>query len=275
MKKRPILLLSFVMLAAGFGFGIASCDDPEGATRVATFNVENYPKHDLQRKNVPEAIGKLNTPIVALQEVVDPKRFEQDVQKELGNHWVLAVSSQGPSQKLAVLYDSTKATLVSKRDYSEPILHPSGRPAFETRFEVDGEVVRVMNLHLKAGGKFYALRAAQWWALLPLIERGVESEEQFLVLGDFNATGWADRVTLFGLSLWTGTKWLSRGVECSHYWSRDDECVTTTLDHALTTHAGSAKAHGACETVGCDQTDRCPTWVHEVSDHCPVVFDFE
>lgn len=274
MRLRSVLLLSLTLIAT-VGIGVHGCDGTNGDVRVATFNVENYPKHDVQRKMVPQAIGKLEVPIVALQEVVDTRRFEADVQKELGNQWVLAASSQGPSQKLAVLYDSTQAQLLSQRDYSEPILHPRGRPAFETRFQVGDHVVRVLDLHLKSGGKFYALRAAQWWALLPIIERGVESGEEFLVLGDFNATGWPDRIMLFGLSLWTGTNWLSRGVECSHYWSRGDDCVTTTLDHALTTSSGTARAYGACETVGCQSSDRCPTWVDEVSDHCPVVFDFE
>lgn len=275
MKLRSILLV--VLATVGVvALGVNGCDsNGDAALRVGTFNVENYPKHERQRTTVPQAIGKLDTPIIALQEVVDVRRFERDVQAELGNQWALAVSSQGPSQKLAVLYDSTRAKLISTHDYPEPILHPSGRPAFEARFEVDDRTVRVMVLHLKSGGKFYALRAAQWWALLPIIERGMESGEEFMVLGDFNATGWADRATLFGISLWTGAKWLSRGIECSHYWSRADECVTTTLDHALASHAGTAKAYGACETVGCANTDRCPTWVDEVSDHCPVVFDLD
>lgn len=260
---------------AAVAVGVTSCDPGGEALSVATFNVENYPKHELQRKTVPRAIAALKVPIVALQEVVDVKRFERDIQAELGNHWVLASSSQGPSQKLAILYDSTKVQFVSKRDYSEPIIHPSARPAFEGRFKVGDQHVRVMVLHLKSGGKFYAVRAAQWWSLLPVIERGVESGDEFLVVGDFNATGWPDRVTLFGLSLWTGTKWLSRGVECSHYWSREEECVTTTLDHALSNRAGTARALGACETVGCANADRCPVWVDEVSDHCPVVLEFE
>lgn len=249
--------------------------EPRGTARVATFNVENYPKHDLQRRKVPQIIGELDVPIVALQEVVDPGGFERDVQQELGAHWRLAVSSQGPRQKLAVLYDSRVANLLSVRDHAEPIIYPGARPAFEARLQVGERTVRVLALHLKAGGKFAAVRAAQWWALLPVIERGMDSEDELLVLGDFNATGLADRAMLFGISLYTGTRWLSRGVECTHYWNREEECVTTTLDHALTSSPGTATAHGACATVGCDNADRCPTWVDEVSDHCPVVLDLD
>ena len=266
--KRYLLLFACALVLTG-------CDS-RGELQVATFNVANYPRHDLQRKKVPQALETLDVPIIAVQEVLDPKKFERDVQAELGNHWVLAASQYSRSpQKLAVLYDSTRATLMSTTDHLEPILHPRARPAFEARFEVDDDYVRVIVLHLKAGGKFYPIRAAQWWELLPVIENAVESGDHVAILGDFNATGFPDRATLFALSLWTGTYWVSRNVECSHYWSRDDECVTTPLDHALTTSPGSARAHGACASVGCDNSDRCPVWVDEVSDHCPVVFDLD
>lgn len=270
MKWKIGLALAVVSLTV---FALPECEGANGV-RVATFNVHNYPKHDLQRTALPKAIGALDTPIIALQEVIDPAQLQADVRAQLGRDWNIVSATAGPSQRVAVLYDSSRAKLLTKREYTEPILHPSGRPALEVRMDVDGRVVRLMVVHLKAGGKFWSLRAAQWWSLLPFISDGMGADEDFSVVGDFNATGIVDRAVIFGMSLYTGGHWLTREMPCSHYWNRGYTCETTPLDHALTSNPGRARAEGACATVGCDASDQCPTWVHDVSDHCPVVIDF-
>ncbi|MGE0402116.1 MAG: hypothetical protein AB7T06_35775, partial [Kofleriaceae bacterium] len=60
------------------------------------------------------------------------------------------------------------------------------------------------------------------------------------------------------------------------FWSREDACPRSRLDHVFTTqHATSVVAAGACATHGCDASDSCPVWADHVSDHCPVVVTIE
>jgi endonuclease/exonuclease/phosphatase family metal-dependent hydrolase len=93
-------------------------------------------------------------------------------------------------------------------------------------------------------------------------------------MGDFNATEPADREDLARLARATGLVWATEGLACSAFWSRDDGCPRSRLDHVLTSTAPrSVTAAGACATEGCDRQDRCPRYVHDVSDHCPVVVD--
>lgn len=76
-------------------------------------------------------------------------------------------------------------------------------------------------------------------------------------------------ITLIGVRV--GLRWSSKALRWTSYWERRDTCPATPLDHILgTEEAQPVRAHGACETVGCEEQEACPVYVKMVSDHCPV-----
>jgi endonuclease/exonuclease/phosphatase family metal-dependent hydrolase len=131
----------------------------------------------------------------------------------------------------------------------------------------------VLVVHLKAGGENADIRAAQQLALARII---AYRNERTIVLGDFNATGESDRASLAALARRTNLVWATEGLGCSAFWSRDDGCFRSRLDHVLMWQApATVEAAGGCATHGCGWEESCPTYAEHVSDHCPVVVTLE
>jgi endonuclease/exonuclease/phosphatase family metal-dependent hydrolase len=137
-----------------------------------------------------------------------------------------------------------------------------------------GRALRLFVVHLKAGGDFAHVRREQLRRLAPIVLAAVETYDDVVLLGDFNATGEEDRRTLAELARATRLVWASEALACTSYWNRRDGCRGVALDHVLTVRRpDDVSARGPCESVGCDPGDRCPTFHREVSDHCPVTAD--
>jgi endonuclease/exonuclease/phosphatase family metal-dependent hydrolase len=269
---HPGQLLTAVFVVLLFG---SACED-RPPLRVATFNIENYPKNEVQKTRAIDVIDALDADIVAVQEITDPVLFARQIATRLGERWSFVYSIRGPRQKLGVVFDRSKFELVETIVHDETEVRRHAKPTLEVRLrhrERDA-MVRTFVVHLKAGGDHFRTRAAQLWHLTPVIDDAVESGDDVLLLGDFNSTGWLDRVAVWSLAAWTGTDWNSQPLACTSYWQREEDCPTTPLDHIVSTRSGTVTAHGACESVGCDVDDRCPLWVDEVSDHCPVAARF-
>ena len=110
-------------------------------------------------------------------------------------------------------------------------------------------------------------------AFAPILEVARASGDRIVVLGDFNATGPADRTRIAALAGGAELTWASRDLTCTCFWQRESDCVGSALDHVLTSmEVDDTRVAGEC-AKGCPATDRCPTWRREVSDHCPVVVD--
>ena len=96
------------------------------------------------------------------------------------------------------------------------------------------------------------------------------------MLGDYNATGDADRARLAGLADRTHLVWATEPLACSAFWSREEGCYRSRLDHVLmTARPRHVEARGGCATHGCEMEASCPRYYSEVSDHCPVVVTFD
>jgi len=96
-----------------------------------------------------------------------------------------------------------------------------------------------------------------------------------VLLGDFNATEIGDRDDLALLARDMNMVWASEPLACTAFWSREDSCPRSRLDHVLTwTAPATIEIAGACAREGCDTQARCPIYAHEVSDHCPVIVTF-
>lgn len=250
------------------------CSAP--SLRVATFNIENYPRDARQIEGAFAAIDALDAPIVAVQEITDPRAFELAARERLGDSYEFVANEGGPLQRVGVLYDRERFVLSYARTHEETQLGENGKPALEVRLRRSdrGPALRVFVVHLKAGGAYAHVRREQLRQLAPIVQEAVESWDEIVVLGDFNATGEDDRRALAEFAHATRLTWASRDLECTSYWDRSDGCRGAALDHVFVRRAPRAiDARGPCEEIGCAPRDRCPAFHHEVSDHCPVTVD--
>jgi endonuclease/exonuclease/phosphatase family metal-dependent hydrolase len=253
--------------------------------RFATFNIEDFPKNARQVAGAFDEIRRLDASFVGVQEIGDPELFAAQARERLGDAWQFAHINSGPlahrsshpAHHLGVVFDTRVWTFVSMAAHDETRLELGRhKPTLEVRLrDRAGDAVRVLVVHLKAGGDGRDIRARQYEALAKILSDVKRWGERVVLLGDFNATNAADRADLEVLARDTGMVWATRDLACSAFWSRDDGCPTSRLDHVLTWSPPSkVEAAGACETDGCEWHDRCPLYAEQVSDHCPVVVTF-
>ncbi len=102
-----------------------------------------------------------------------------------------------------MLFDRRKWTLVDVTSHDETRLGATHKPTLEVRLRPadGGEILRILVVHLKAGGANADIRAQQHLALARII---AYRSERTVVLGDFNATSDADRASLAALARRTG-----------------------------------------------------------------------
>ena len=263
------------LLGLGALLAMARCE--REPLRIATYNIEDFPKSQLQVEHAFRTIAGLDAPVIAVQEILDRNAFERAARTELGSRWKVTVGSD--ARAVGLLYDSDRLRLRSSDEHAI-----GGRRVLEVRLERKrGEDLRVFVVHLKAGGRDTDVetRRVQLDKLAPIVARAVaESDDEIVVLGDFNATQAQDRQLLRRFAARTGLRWSSESLECTAYWSRrggDDgleleDCIGTALDHVFTrSPARAIGAKGLCEDLGCDGGLICPVSRFLVSDHCPVL----
>ncbi len=244
--------------------------------RIATFNIENYPKSQEQAAGAFSVIAGLHADVVAVQEITDPIHFASAARSRLGARWRFLYPRSGPKHHVGILYDRERFKLISAREIREIIVYEGAKPAFEARLRPreGGRIVRVITVHLKAGGDHFATRKKQLDALEPVLALAKDSGDRLVVLGDFNATGAADRSRIEALARDLDLDWASEGLMCTSFWDRPDGCFGSALDHILTSNEpDEVEAMGPCKTEGCARKDRCPVFHHQISDHCPVIVD--
>jgi len=246
---------------------------PAGALRAVTFNVRDFPESDRQVRGAFALVRELAPSLVGLQEITDPVALQRATREHLGPGWRAFVDDANRTHRVALLVDTRRHELRSIRTRRETMLGGAGKAALEVRVEQRGRGLRVFVVHLKAGGSDgdAGVRAAQLEALAPLVVAARRAGDDALVLGDFNATGDADRAALARFARATGLAWATEPLACTSYWDRSDGCRGTALDHVFaSSNIRDVAARGPCETIGCDPGPRCPAFHRDVSDHCPV-----
>lgn len=270
-SSAGLVIVILVVVLALFALVARACT---ADVRVATFNIENFPRDEHQVRGAFAAIRELDAPVVAVQEITDPALFERAAREELGDAWRFVHDGSDHVQHVGVLYDSARFELAYARTHDEIRLGARGKPALEVRLRGGARALRLFVVHLKAGGGFAHVRREQLRQLAAIVEDAVESWDEVVVLGDFNATGDEDRRNLARFADVTGLTWSSEPLACTSYWNRTDGCRGVALDHLFTREApDDVRARGPCEEIGCAPSDRCPTFHREVSDHCPVTAD--
>jgi endonuclease/exonuclease/phosphatase family metal-dependent hydrolase len=262
-----LLLLAIAIVILG-----RACNEE---IRIATFNIENYPKSPEQPAAAFAMIAELDLDVLAVQEITDPSHFAAMARASLGPSWRFVHPRRGPEQRIGILYDRDRFDLLSVRELKQTIVYDGAKPALEARLRPrdGGDVLRIVTVHLKAGGEHFETRRLQLDALQPILRKAAKSDDRLVILGDFNATGDQDRSRIRTLADFVGIEWASEPLSCTSYWDRSDGCIGTALDHVLTSEDVEAEAMGPCRTEGCDRKDRCPIFHREVSDHCPVLIE--
>lgn len=250
----------------------ATCTHKE-SMRLGTFNIEHFPKSEGQIQEVFSLIQAQRVQALAVQEILQPARFASEAKRRLGERWQFVYSEPLSRFHLGVLFDSGVFTLLSTRTYPELQVAEKTKPGFEARLsQKDGAVVRIIVVHFASTHQRRSIRALQYQALQKILAQARESQEELLVLGDFNATLPEDRADLEELARSQRLFWLTRGLPCTAYWPSKEGCKTSSLDHILSTRESElVEACGPCKEHGCEERARCPDFVYEVSDHCPVV----
>jgi endonuclease/exonuclease/phosphatase family metal-dependent hydrolase len=275
MRARWVLALGVVL---AFGVRAVACKDRTPPLRFATFNIEDFPKDRRQVEGAFDEIARLDASFIAVQEIVDPALFTAEAANRLGGAWQFVAEPTTPATQLhpthhlGVLFDRRVWTLVDHRLHDETRLGSTHKPTLEVRLRPasGGDVLRLLVVHLKAGGDNAEIRARQHRALAQIIE--YEPDVHTIVLGDFNATGEPDRASLSELGQRAHLWWATQQLACSAFWSRDDGCFRSRLDHVLMWRTpDTVEAAGGCATHGCEWEESCPTYSEHVSDHCPVV----
>ena len=276
MRLRWAALAAMVVVV---GVRARSCHEPRPALRIATFNIEDFPKDQRQIEGAFDEIAALGADVLAVQEITDPARFAAEAANRLGGAWkftAIDTAPGHPTHHLGVLFDARRWTLVETRSHDETRLGGRYKPTLEVRLRPadGGDLLRLLVVHLKASGENAEIRARQLVALGQII--AARPTEHTIVLGDFNATSDRDRDGIRALAGRSRLTWATEALGCSAFWSRDDGCFRSRLDHVLSWAApGTVEAAGACATHGCEWEAQCPTYAEHVSDHCPVVVTIE
>ncbi|MFW5968016.1 MAG: endonuclease/exonuclease/phosphatase family protein [Persicimonas sp.] len=250
------------------------------APSVATFNIQDYPQSDEQAAGAFELVGALEVDAVGVQEITDARHFERFTDDYLGEDWEVAFADQRRVRhRVGLAFDSTDVELVESRTHRETVVQYGARATLEAHLRSESpfgaRTVRVFVVHLKAGGDHSAIRQKQLRRLRPIVDEAVASDDDVVLMGDFNTTGPADVRAVDALAESVGLEWTTRDIGCTAYWEPDDNCESSTLDHILATRStDEVDAVGACESVGCESRHSCPIYVDNVSDHCPVRAEF-
>ncbi|MDX2087351.1 MAG: endonuclease/exonuclease/phosphatase family protein [Kofleriaceae bacterium] len=274
MTRRALLAVCAVVACLRW----TRCDEARPPTRFATFNIRNFPQHVRQIEGAFDEMVGLAASFIAVQEIADPVLFTHMAHARLGPSWQFAhldTRATELNHHNGVLFDRRAWSLVATLAHDETRLGESYKPTLEVRLRPagGGDVVRVLVVHLKSGSAYVDVRAQQLDALATIIRK---SPLPTIVLGDYNATGERDRARLARLARETHLEWATEALACSAFWSREDGCHRSRLDHVImTAHPSRVEVRGGCAAHGCEWEASCPRYYHDVSDHCPVVVTVE
>ena len=270
--RRAILIIAIALAC----LATRRCRTTPHPATFASFNIEFFPRDEVQVREAFAVIAGLGASAIGLQEITDPERFTTEAKQRLGSAWDAVYQDARPEDPrmlhVAALYDTR--VFAFERMRSRPETRSGELPPaplhVELRARARDRLVTMLVVHFKAMPAGRALRIQQYAGLRAILDDVRRTSPFVVVMGDFNATETGDRDDLARLSVATGMTWASEPLACTAYWEREDDCATSRLDHVLTwKRPASIAARGGCED-GCEVRDRCPLYHHTVSDHCPV-----
>ncbi|WAS92860.1 endonuclease/exonuclease/phosphatase family protein [Nannocystis punicea] len=260
---------------------------------LGTFNIQTFPHETTDPGAVAGAIAELDADAFAVQEIREPGKFYETLDRAsalTGRRYAAALTPScrgrsGGRLNVGVVYDTARLELKDYRALSKGEACPTGQaPASLASLQTtSGRAFALVSVHFDPGGKpeDVARRKQQWrWltSILPALRE--EFGAQVVVAGDFNTTGYLeanderrfidDMVEEHALQLPTST------LGCSEYWQRDarvERWEPSLLDHMLGSKdmsLGTPQVLGMCAELACETQTAEPPKMGSVSDHCPV-----
>lgn len=287
-----------VLASVGVALALCAFDTDDRRIRVATFNIEMFPRLCTDRTAVAHTIAEIDADVLAIQEIVDAAALREvlaEASREHGRDWQLvlgACGGDGVSVTTGVAWDASRVRLVDARSF--PGLMPDGDGECGTDQAATLAVVEtseadrlaVLSVHLRPFPENFDERKRQWPRVLAILDDAEDRwDADAIALGDYNTTGFSgkpteerdfveDVVARAGMELLTGE------LACTEYWQPlppFSDVVPSLLDHAVTTGGDwdAPRVMGLCARLRCEARARPamdPHW-RTVSDHCPVVLD--
>ncbi len=278
--------------------------------RIGTFNIRMFPCNNdcgcikesgfteckgrntrrTNRRALASEIERLRPTVLAVNEILKPKRFARFAAEHMGPTWRFIFTDDGGPQKTGFLYDSSVVDLVSRFSIRDMItkIDPSRfpekcvkrlrkqRPAFVCRFRMKraGFDFFAIVVHMKAG-PCASLRKAQWNLMRDIVGRLAGKDEDIFIMGDLNDySPHCEDTAEFRAA--TGFRLLTAKISCTHL----HRGKGNTLDHILASPAalsvlsgGSVRVGGPCARY-CTFGRSWKRYMSNVSDHCPVIAEF-
>ena len=268
-----------LFLVAALSSSVPRCGSQ--STRLATLNLENYPRHAEQGPAAMAMLQEFHASSIAMQEITNPTQFAALARETLGPEWTFVWADAGWIQRVGLLVDTRRFTVQRQTVHRETLIHRGARPVLEVVLVPrsrwggrDGTPIHVFVAHLKSGSDSEPVRARQLAALEPILAARAAEGAAVVLMGDLNSTSTGDRERLAALAQAAGLSWASEGLECTSYWERRTTCSGHALDHVLSwAPPRTIAVGGACATEGCDPGEQCPLYRSQISDHCPIVVE--
>ena len=251
---------------------------------LATFNIEWFGKKGYE-KDYPMLFGEIkNCDVIGVQEITDPRLFEQAAGEHLGKSWKF-VATDYPIQKVGLLFNSRNVDPLRFETYENVSLgHRQRRPGFLGEFvhRKTGFGFEVMVVHLKSGNrkKDIRTRKAQWKVLSKIIKKLEAAAGNMALLGDMNCFD-MDGEHLTELDAFIQSSGLVLATVGDNY--TETEKCGGRIDHILVSPAFAQHLTGVFVGGACrldlksreeDSNAYCNAYWENVSDHCPVIAAF-
>jgi endonuclease/exonuclease/phosphatase family metal-dependent hydrolase len=260
---------------------------PEAGLRIATWNLENFPRPEQDLQRVGSELDELDADVIAVQEVRD----EAALRRLLPEHELHLTRAGGRGhQRLGLAFDPRRLELVGELVEDDRLsLGGRVRPAAIARLrERSGpSTFTVVVVHLKATPEGFDERRQQWSTLRSIVAD--TAGEPVFVVGDFNATGSSEgspigeRTALAETLEPARLRWIPVVGGCTAYWQgvRHDAWLEPSLLDMIwvSPHVGAEQSHagGACARHACRPLRSTDTYpdpdAQRASDHCPVWVD--
>lgn len=191
--------------------------------RLATFNIEEFPKDAIQIEGAFRLIDDLDVDAIAVQEITAPDVFATAARERLGPRWQFASADVTPlfaptHISMGVLFDAERFTLAAVRVHPETRLDGRGKSTVEIVLAHAGEPpLRLFVVHFKSDATWRGFRARQFAALENVLDVARRAPGRIVVLGDFNATDDADRDALASLAAAAHLAWSTKDLPCSAF----------------------------------------------------------
>ena len=94
-----------ILLVIGLCFALWVAHQSPLPPKVATFNIQDYPKSDRQPQNALALVDSLEVDAMGVQEITKPHHFERAVHVHLGQQWTVLFARQEVRHLVGLIFD--------------------------------------------------------------------------------------------------------------------------------------------------------------------------